>query len=136
VERTVALARQLERAGCSVLTVHGRTRNQVGKTGRQCTQLADWAQLAAVKRALSIPVVANGNVRHRQDAEACLAATSCDGVMSGCGLLTNPGLFSEPGDGPPPAAPATPAAVGARPSSSAEVELLGELRHPMAVSAR
>ena len=49
-EPTVTLAKQLEAAGCSILTVHGRTRNQAGKTGRQCRVLADWTKIAAVKR--------------------------------------------------------------------------------------
>ena len=40
----------------AVLTVHGRTRGQAGKTGKQCKALADWTKIAAVKRALRIPV--------------------------------------------------------------------------------
>ena len=44
-------------------------------------------------RALRIPVIANGNVRELADAERCLAATGCDGIMSGCGVLADPALF-------------------------------------------
>jgi tRNA-dihydrouridine synthase len=92
-EATVAFAKQLEAAGCSILTVHGRTRNQAGKTGRQCRVLADWTKIAAVKRALRIPVIANGNVQELADAERCLSETGADGIMSGCGVLADPALF-------------------------------------------
>lgn len=91
---TVALAKQLEAAGCAMLTVHGRTRNEAGKTGRQCRALADWSKIGAVKSALSIPVIANGNVRELADAERCLAETGCDGMMAGCGVLVDPSLFA------------------------------------------
>jgi len=55
---------------------------------------ANWATIAAVKRALRIPVVSNGNVRCFGDVKRCLASTGCDGVMSGCGLLADPTLFA------------------------------------------
>ena len=92
-ERTVELARRIEAAGAHLLTVHGRTRHQGGgkRTGRD---VADWATIRAVKAALHIPVVANGNVRGCRDAADCLLLTGCDGVMSGCGLLVNPKLFA------------------------------------------
>ena len=98
-DATVALAQRLERAGCACLTVHGRTRHDKGKTGSKCRALADWGKIAAVKSALRIPVVGNGNVRVRSDAEAMLRDTGCDAVMSGCGLLVNPALFFEPSPG-------------------------------------
>lgn len=92
-ERTVALARRLQAAGAYCLTVHGRQRRDGGgmKQGRT---LADWEQIRAVKAALDIPVVSNGNIRHMDDVRACLVATGADGVMSACGLLADPALFA------------------------------------------
>ena len=94
---TVALARRLQGAGCGLLTVHGRTRRQGGgkATGGE---LASWPTIAAVARAVEIPVVANGNVRHRADAEQCIRETGCAAVMSGCGLLRDPFMYERPLD--------------------------------------
>lgn len=89
VAKTVAYARMIEDAGASVLAVHGRTREQKGRTAGP----ADWEVIRAVKAALTIPVLANGNVRHRGDADACIATTGADGVLSAVWLLENPALF-------------------------------------------
>ncbi len=95
VSATVDLARMLVGAGASVVAVHGRTREQKGeKQGG-----ADWAAIAAVKSALSVPVFANGGVSSRADARECLRATRADGVMSAEGLLSNPALFEEGSEG-------------------------------------
>jgi nifR3 family TIM-barrel protein len=78
--------RQLEAAGAQLLTLHGRTREQ-GFRGR-----ADWNAIASVKRALRIPVIANGDVMSVQDALDCLEITGADGVMVGRGSMGAPWL--------------------------------------------
>ena len=55
---------------------------------------ADWAAIAAIKKHVSIPVVACGGVETRDDVARCLAATGADAVMSAEALLGNPALFS------------------------------------------
>jgi nifR3 family TIM-barrel protein len=69
--------RRLEQAGARLLTLHGRSREQ-GFRGQ-----ADWLAIAAVKRALTIPLIANGDVKSPEEARHCLAVTGADGVMVG-----------------------------------------------------
>lgn len=83
----VEVARRLEAAGVSLVCVHGRTREQM------YAPRADWGQIAAVKRALSIPVVGNGDIFSPSDALKMLDETGCDGVMIGRGALGNPWIF-------------------------------------------
>ena len=66
VSETVALARQIEAAGASVLTVHGRTK-EAGEGRKLGVHLADWSKIKAVKGALRIPVVSNGNLVEGSD---------------------------------------------------------------------
>jgi tRNA-dihydrouridine synthase B len=72
-----ALARRAEQAGVALITVHGRTRCQFYQ-GR-----ADWKAIADVKRAVKIPLVANGDLMSCEDARAMLEASGADAVMVG-----------------------------------------------------
>ena len=85
----VAWCRQLESAGARLLTLHGRTREQ-GFSGR-----CDWAAIAAVKRSLTIPLIANGDVNSPEAARRCLQQTGADGVMVGRGTLGAPWLVGQ-----------------------------------------
>ncbi|MFG1402229.1 tRNA dihydrouridine synthase DusB [Xanthobacter sediminis] len=80
----VALARMAEAAGLAMVTVHGRTRCQF-YTGR-----ADWSAIRAVKAAVTIPVIANGDLVRAEDAVSMLAASGADGVMIGRGAQGRP----------------------------------------------
>ncbi|CAE7252591.1 Dus1l [Symbiodinium sp. KB8] len=90
VQDTLRLAKRLQDAGCSLLTVHGRVRAAKGSGA------VDLEAIAAVRAAVSIPVVANGGVRTREEADRMLQKTGCHGVMVGTALLINPRLFAEP----------------------------------------
>lgn len=101
IDDTVAVAKAAVAAGAGLLTVHGRTRRQGGgarTTGDNGERLASWPHIAAVKKAVSVPVIANGNVPDATAAASAIDATGCDGVMSGCGLLRDPGLFESGGE--------------------------------------
>ena len=85
----VAWCRQLESAGAQLLTLHGRSREQGFKGS------ADWGAIAAVKRALHIPLIANGDVNSPADALRCLEVTGADGVMVGRGTMGAPWLVGQ-----------------------------------------
>ena len=85
----VSWCQQLQNAGAQLLTLHGRTREQ-GFKGH-----ADWQAIAKVKAALTIPVIANGDINTPEDAQRCLAITGADGVMVGRGSMGAPWLVGQ-----------------------------------------
>ncbi len=95
------LANRAEQLGVSMITVHGRTRNQFYK-GR-----ADWTAIRSVRQAVSIPVIANGDGASIDDVRTMLEASGADGVMIGRGAYGRPwwpGVLAnqlEPGSGIP-----------------------------------
>lgn len=95
VSPTLELCRALVKAGISLLTVHGRTREMKGHFVGSC----DWEAIRAVRRAVGdrVPVLANGGVETTEDIAKCLAATHAHGVMISEASLANPAVFAEDG---------------------------------------
>ena len=87
VKTALAIARAAEQAGVQMVTVHGRTREQ-GYKGE-----AEYQTIAAVKAALRIPVVANGDIDSPAKARAVLAATGADALMIGRAAQGRPWIF-------------------------------------------
>ena len=93
-EKTLEYAKMILSAGASILTVHGRRREQKGHN----TGLADWSIIRYLRDNLPPETVifANGNILNSSDLEPCLVATGADGIMSAEGNLSDPTIFAKP----------------------------------------
>lgn len=85
----VEVAKCIERAGASAITIHARTRSQ-GYSGT-----SDWNIIKQVKESVNIPVIGNGDVTSCYKAKEMLDQTGCDAVMIGRGVLGNPWIIKE-----------------------------------------
>ena len=85
----VDLAKRAEAAGVDAITVHGRTREQFYRGH------ADWGKIGEVRRAVSIPVIANGDVRTYDDLDRIREVTGCEAVMVGRAAQGNPWIFRQ-----------------------------------------
>lgn len=85
----VEMAELAEKAGASAITVHGRTRQQMYSGS------VDFDIIAQVKKAVGIPVIANGDIKDEQSAAIMLEKTNADAIMIGRGALGNPWVFSK-----------------------------------------
>lgn len=85
----VAIARRIEAAGADFITVHPRRRADFYQG------VADWRIIGAIKAAVAIPVIGNGDIWYAADALRMRAETRCDGVMIGRGALRNPWIFEQ-----------------------------------------
>ncbi|MCS2149925.1 tRNA dihydrouridine(16) synthase DusC [Scandinavium manionii] len=86
-DRQFEIADAVQQAGATELVVHGRTKDDGYKAER-----INWQAIADIRRRLSIPVIANGEIWDWQSAQDCMATTGCDSVMIGRGALNIPNL--------------------------------------------
>lgn len=85
----VEVAKLIEKAGASAITIHGRTRDEF------YSGTADWDIIKEIKQAVSIPVIGNGDITSAQKAKEMFEYTKCDAIMIGRGALGNPWIFND-----------------------------------------
>lgn len=85
----VEVAKACEESGAKAIAIHARTRSQ-GYSGK-----ADWEIIKKVKKAVSIPVIGNGDVTNKEEFSRMLNETGCDAVMIGRGCIGNPWLIND-----------------------------------------
>lgn len=85
----VEVAKAIEQAGASAITIHGRTRSEF-YTGK-----ADWNIIKQVKESVKIPVIGNGDIKTPEDAKEIFKLTNCDGIMISRASLGNPWIFEQ-----------------------------------------
>ena len=83
------IAKKIEEAGASAITIHGRTKEQY------YSGVVDLDAIKKVKEAVSIPVIGNGDIKSREDAKRMIEYTGVDGIMIGRGTLGNPWIFKK-----------------------------------------
>lgn len=88
-DEAVEIAKTLEQAGISAITIHARTQEQ------KYSGKADWSIIKKLKDAVKIPVIGNGDVDSPEKAEQMLKETGCDYVMIGRAAIKNPAIFEE-----------------------------------------
>lgn len=86
--KTLELCKLIEKSGCSLLTVHGRTKEQNKERIGKC----DWDVIKKIKEELTIPVFANGGIECYDDIDKCIEYTKVDGVMLGEAILEDPSI--------------------------------------------
>ncbi|MGP8322137.1 MAG: tRNA dihydrouridine synthase DusB [Methanosarcinaceae archaeon] len=89
MEKTLEIARTIENAGACAITVHGRTRAQMYSG----TSSLEYAK--AIKKELTIPVIANGDIKDGESAKHALEYTNCDGLMIGRAAIGHPSIFRQ-----------------------------------------
>ena len=85
----VDAAKIIEKAGASMITVHGRTREEY------YSGTANWDKIKEVKNAVNIPVIGNGDIKSKEDALNIFKQTGVDGIMIGRAAIGNPWIFEE-----------------------------------------
>ena len=88
----VEVARVIEEAGASAITIHGRTRSEY------YSGTADWKIIKEVKENTSIPIIGNGDIKTPEDAKRMIDETGCDGVMISRATLGNPWILKQASD--------------------------------------